>query len=186
MRDTVLKRATELLAGGGKSHPVMLKKRLNAALSELRSAAGTHGRGQRICLWCVRRSWRNRIHENEAVFLCPPGNIWFCGSSSERRRAALVVRGVSPLCTAAAAIIPPSHRICRRIRGGPHGGGRGLYPKIQIWGELWQRSRKEKATTITAHAALPHGVTGTRTLFRKVTSQGLSGWEQLGRAYLRR
>lgn len=106
MRDTVLKRATELLAGAESRSDA--KKRLNAALPELKSAAertvAETGYAYGVRVELAETAFPTREYDG---FSLPAGNIWHSGYSSAMppgKNWWCVV--FPPLCTTAAADVP--------------------------------------------------------------------------------
>ena len=167
VRDAVLEQATETLRGADSQAEA--SRRLTDILPELeetaRAVITANGYDYGVRAELAETSFPTKEYDGFAL----PGG------------AELVVRGVS------APVYGGGQRCSHRRAGcgtdgsggGPHhGGGRGLYPKIQISGAVADlKSKADQMTTARADQFRTGCYRFYRTLFRKVTSRGLSGWE---------
>ena len=188
VRDAVLEQATETLRGADSQAEA--SRRLTDILPELEETARVvitaNGYDYGVRAELAETSFPTKEYDG---FALPAGEYLalrvLIGEAAGQNWWCVVF---PPLCTTASSDVYGGGQRCSHRRagcgtdgsgGGPHhGGGRGLYPEIQISGAVADlKSKADQMTTARADQFRTGCYRFYRTLFRKVTSRGLSGWE---------
>lgn len=181
VRDAVLEQATETLRGADSQAEA--SRRLTDILPELeetaRAVITANGYDYGVRAELAETSFPTKEYDG---FALPAGEYLalrvLIGEAAGQNWWCVVF---PPLCTAAASDVPTvalDAGLTDQEVAPHHGGGRGLYPEIQISGAVADLKKQSWPNDNSPCGSIPHGLLQVyRTLFRKVTSRGLSGWE---------